>query len=220
MYLSRLEDQSIENDTLLNGGTGKVEGNIPDTYGLGTDNTVLGREDFSLSCLSMLFSLCSESRGSNSRDVLSDESKARARLAKMVSPYLLKRTRGVIQSYIVDRPLFGNCPLPRIRNEEVLFILDHLEKLHLIESILDSSRAKRMSTIALSLSYIYSDDIHRLLLSGNCGLLFSLYPDLCDLLVAVSQVEDGAIPGSDESKISDSVRLCLGRIGFELGFEA
>jgi hypothetical protein len=147
MYLSRLEDEPLpENIAHISSGiNGVVTADVPDTYGLGTDNSLLsGREDFSLSCLSMLFSLCSDN--SKYKDD-GDESKARRRLAKMVSPFLLERTQSVIRNYTRDRPVFGKCPLPRIRNEEILFILDNLEKLHLIEAILDISKAKRESCL-------------------------------------------------------------------------
>lgn len=60
--------------------------------------------------------------------------------------------------------------------------------------------------------------VRRHLLSGPCVLLFILYPDLCDLLTVVSRIETPGVEG-DEVKIVDSVRLCLARIGFELGLD-
>jgi hypothetical protein len=172
MYVSRLED----------GGGG----------GLGTDNVGLGREAFSMRCLGMLFSLCSDDK-SNKDD--GDEKEARIRLAKMVVPYLLKRTKDVLQGYVVDSAVFGGCPVTRVREDEVLFVLDGLEKLSMVERIL---------TVPIK------NEVQRGLIGGRCGLLFVLYPNLCDLV---------GIEGGD-AKVREMARLCLGRIGFELGLDS
>ena len=71
-----------------------------------TDVKLLGREDFSRSCLALLFSLCSTNEDLQLSEI-------RRRIARIVFPHLVERTRGSIKTYTRDRPIFGKIPLPR-----------------------------------------------------------------------------------------------------------
>lgn len=212
MYLPRLERNGTSEEPRINSALSLKIG-VTSSYGLGMDIVPLGREEFALSCLSLMFSLCSDGEQSRTQNSHVEEVEIRKRIACVAVPHLLERVRGAIRSYAADRPVFGKCPLPRIRNEELLFILDRLEKLHLIKSILPLPDTKR------TLRLLIVDELQKVILSGSCAMLFSLYRNLCDLLAAVTRVEATSVD-SDEGKITDSVRLCLSRIGFELGLES
>ncbi|KAJ3225645.1 hypothetical protein HK099_006478 [Clydaea vesicula] len=177
------------------GPTLKVE--VSEKYALGTDIVLTGREDFARSCLSLLFGLCS-----NTKEDFTD---IRKRIAGLVIPHLLEKSRYTLKTYATDKPLFGKCPLPRIRNEELIFILTHLEKTNLINAIFKFENETK-------------NKIKKEILSGPCALLFSLYFDLIDLLSVVSKSGVNNSNG-DEEIIVDSVKNCLRRVGKEFGLE-
>ncbi|KAI6043590.1 hypothetical protein EDC04DRAFT_668532 [Pisolithus marmoratus] len=98
---------------------------MSDIYSLGTTavcSAVL-RERFSFWCLDLLFLICS--------NVTSDHVESRRRVAALCLPSLLDRCQTTMVSYIADEALRGNLPFPRVREDELLHILQRLLKLRL-----------------------------------------------------------------------------------------
>ena len=60
-----------------------------------------------------------------------DQGRARGRLSALSLPSVLSRCRSVIVGYVVDEALRGNLPLPRAREDELLYVLHKLLELRL-----------------------------------------------------------------------------------------
>jgi len=90
------------------------------------------RERFALSCYRNLFLLAGGHHVDtfldvNDEDVIGQKDK----LANMVIPVLLAKSRDVIQRFVIDDRQSGHCPLPRHRLVEVSFLLRELRTLEL-----------------------------------------------------------------------------------------
>ncbi|KAJ2924060.1 hypothetical protein H1R20_g13035, partial [Candolleomyces eurysporus] len=94
-------------------------------YGIGkTDiGTLVPRERFSYWCFDLLFLICS--------DATSDQQESRKRLAALSLPALLNRCGSTLVSYVADESLRGGLPFPRVREEELVYVLRKLLALRL-----------------------------------------------------------------------------------------
>jgi hypothetical protein len=86
------------------------------------------RERFALSCYRNLFLLAGGHALGNDNGVDGNE---KDRLANMVIPMLLAKSKAVIQRFVTDDRQSGQCPLPRHRLVEVSFLLKELRMLQL-----------------------------------------------------------------------------------------
>ncbi|CAG8763007.1 14889_t:CDS:2, partial [Racocetra persica] len=116
----------------------------------------------------------------------------RQRIAKVTAPILLKRCAFVIHNYTIDQPLFGRCSFLRIRNDEILFVLQKLVKLRLRQNILDFNEN---STTNLLKKHI---------LSGQNAHLFYLQRVISDAICL------------KDSNIDKLLKECLKKIGEDL----
>ncbi|KAJ9076915.1 Endocytosis and vacuole integrity protein [Entomophthora muscae] len=120
------------------------------------------------------------------------------RVAHIASPVLMTRCLSVLTAFSRDIPLFGKRPLPRVRRDEILFLLRHLGELSLppasCHHLLPSSSVSPLR-----------ETVTEELLRSPAAHLFLLYPILCQILWC----RDPAIVGR--------VANCLQRIGHELG---
>ncbi|KAJ3021237.1 hypothetical protein HKX48_008942 [Thoreauomyces humboldtii] len=194
------------------GGGGGLSGS-GDSYPLGSDVTSVTREQFAITCLHTIFELCSA--------VKEDDAATRFRIAEVVGPVMLDKCKHVMQSYVTDRQAYGRLPLPRVRNEEIVLVMQHLQKLDMRPSVL--------------VRYLGEDKMHPLrshILAGKSAHLFALYPALCDLMgvvaartggtstVGVGATADGGGAGAaDETTVVEAARACLARVGRDLGIE-
>lgn len=121
-----------------------------------------------------------------------------ARVAHLASPVLMTRCLSVLTAFAQDIPLFGKRPLPRVRRDEILFLLRHLGDLNLPP---DSCHHLLPPAPSAPLRAVVTEE----LLRSPAAHLFLLYPLLCQILWC----RDSAIVGR--------VACCLQRIGQELG---
>ncbi|KAI0233332.1 Endocytosis and vacuole integrity protein [Massospora cicadina] len=120
------------------------------------------------------------------------------RVAQAASPVLMTRCLSVLAAFARDIPLFGKRPLPRVRRDEILFLLRHLDELSLPPA---SCHHLLLPTPNAPLRAKVTEE----LLRGSSAHLFLVYPILCQILWC----RDPAIVGC--------VANCLKRIGVELG---
>ncbi|KAJ1536482.1 hypothetical protein HK096_010411, partial [Nowakowskiella sp. JEL0078] len=125
----------------------------------------------------------------------------RVRVAEIVAPFILEKTSQVIRLYAAERPLYGRLPMPRLRNDEILAIITIVGKMDIRSDILTKSLGNETNSIR---SHIFA---------GQSAHIFYLYPVLCDCLSVVARHR------SDEEKLVDAIRICLSRVGRELGVE-
>ncbi|GAN02041.1 protein MON2 homolog isoform X3 [Mucor ambiguus] len=105
----------------------------------GTTGTIVPvmKESFAYASFMTLFSLCSCEK--------QDFPEVRKRIAQVVIPVLLERCETILRNYTADEPLLGRCPFPRVRKEEMLFLLKQSIQLKLQENIMtlnDDSSSK------------------------------------------------------------------------------
>ncbi|KAK9766990.1 Endocytosis and vacuole integrity protein, variant 2 [Basidiobolus ranarum] len=83
--------------------------------GLTTETVAVQREHYAIICLKCLFKLCSTSNWAF-HDSLTEEqtNEVSKRIAQVTAPILISRCRFILDAYVVDSPLFGKMPLPRL----------------------------------------------------------------------------------------------------------
>jgi len=83
----------------------------------------VSRDRFSYWYLDPLFLICSDSS--------KDHESSRRTVAVLSLPALIGRCRSTLASYVVDEKIRGNLPFPRVREEELLYVLHKLRELRL-----------------------------------------------------------------------------------------
>ncbi|KZV66097.1 hypothetical protein PENSPDRAFT_689284 [Peniophora sp. CONT] len=84
---------------------------------------VAARERFAYWCFDLLFLICS--------DVQKDNEPARRRVAALALPALLDRARSTLNAFVADAQMRGALPFPRVREEELLYVLEKILALKL-----------------------------------------------------------------------------------------
>ncbi|KAI0073983.1 hypothetical protein K474DRAFT_1774330 [Panus rudis PR-1116 ss-1] len=137
------------------------------------------RERFSYWCFDLLFLICS--------DTAKDQVAARKRVAALSLPSLLNRCRSTLVEYIADEALRGNMPFPRIREEELLYVLRKLLELRLWPGTLWAALSDAPTQYCveqpsvdqgLEPSKLISDAVKR----SSRAHLFHLYPVLSEII--------------------------------------
>ncbi|GAA6060857.1 hypothetical protein JCM10212_006237 [Sporobolomyces blumeae] len=151
-----------------------------------------GRERFAFWSFDLLFSLCSAEQHGDERD--------RRRIAALCLPSLLNRCASTIKTYVADAPLRGKMPFPRIRQEELVYILQKLFALRLAEGTLwastQSSPSKAIdSPDAFDPSLPLSSMIRSILLRSPAAHLYEFH----SLLVALLSVVQTTSPSTTAS---------------------
>ncbi|CAG8503304.1 19215_t:CDS:10 [Racocetra persica] len=197
---SQLYSTDIERQEAANGHLNKISttSNIERTAHAkqlekveGVTATIIpvARERFAYASLQCLFDLCSAE--------YEDNFSVRQRIAEVAAPILLERCASVIRNYTADQPLSGKFPFPslssRVRNDEILLILQQLVKLRFRKNIIRFEEEESANPIT------------KQILSGPIAHLFYLYPVICD-----------AISLPDEN-ILTFLKECLKKVGEELG---
>ncbi|KAF7724885.1 hypothetical protein EC973_000598 [Apophysomyces ossiformis] len=153
---------------------------------VGTTGTIVPvmKESFAYASFKTLFSLCSAEK--------EDIPKVRQRIAQVTIPILLERCETILRNYTADEPLLGRCPFPRVRKDEMLFLLRQCIQLKLRKDILTSNMQDGQGMLK------------RLLLSGPRAHLFYLYPSLCNMIACEDPV------------VVELIRECLQVVGKEM----
>ncbi|BGO96049.1 hypothetical protein NBRC10512_005991 [Rhodotorula toruloides] len=135
------------------------------------------KERFAYWCLDMLFLVCDGHKASDP---------AWQRLAALSVPSLLNRCAAIIKTYIADAPLRGKMPFPRIRQEELTYVLQRLSALRLARDTLWASTQPSPSSAIASPTPLSSssprDRVRDAMLRSPLAHLYELHGVLIDLL--------------------------------------
>ncbi|KAM0751477.1 hypothetical protein T439DRAFT_287566 [Meredithblackwellia eburnea MCA 4105] len=148
-------------------------------FGTTAEVIEVGRERFGYWCFDLLFLLCS--------DVEKDEELARRRIAALCLPSLLNRCTAIIRTYVADAPLRGKMPFPRVRQEELIYVLQKLLHCRLREGTLWASAETNPSSSVSSIppldtSLPLPKLIRSALLRSPIAHLYELHPLFTALL--------------------------------------
>jgi hypothetical protein len=132
------------------------------------------KEKLAITCLHALFSICTDR--STTGQALPAHSRASfsiptslvalpSAILHAALPILLKRCQEVMQRYTRDKTLLGRMPFPRVRQDEMIYVLSALNELLLPPGLATDSTGTR-----------------RMLLDTRRGHLFYLYAELCECL--------------------------------------
>ncbi|VAH80557.1 unnamed protein product [Triticum turgidum subsp. durum] len=144
---------------------------------------------FSLGCLQMMFSLCSCISKTSSYPAVSETSKVSISI-------LTKRCEVILGQFLADENDLGDRPLPSVRIEETVCVLQELARL-----ILDIETAN-----ALNIPLYLKDALRENQSHGRAHLL-SLLPTFSELVV------------SREARVRELVQVLLRLISSELGLQ-
>ncbi|EPQ28595.1 uncharacterized protein PFL1_03898 [Pseudozyma flocculosa PF-1] len=195
---------------------------VPTIPSLGLSAEVLAdnpRERFAYWCFDLAMLACS--------DRLSDGSEAaRKRLAVLVLPDVLQRCEDILAEYTRDAALKGMSPMPRVREEELHFVLASYLRLQLYRGGLAAARSAEpsqaikqqdeptitASPTGLHIATLYSPRAH----------VFAAYHLLCDLAhlrpspgsMAVSATAGSSLP---QRVSTEGIEADLAKHGVELG---
>ncbi|KAH9049815.1 hypothetical protein EDB83DRAFT_2543167 [Lactarius deliciosus] len=139
----------------------------------------VSRERFSYWCLDLLFFICS--------DTAKDNEASRRRIAALSLPPLIGRCRTTLAGYVADERLRGNLPFPRVREEELLYVLHKLLELRLWPGSLWAALSTAPSKYAtdqpavdtsLPASELIADSVKR----SSRAHVFHFYALLCEIV--------------------------------------
>ncbi|KAK2460493.1 hypothetical protein APHAL10511_007499 [Amanita phalloides] len=232
----------------INGNTGHMNGykikKMETDKGLESGTTETGvpvpRERFSYWCFDLLYLVCSNTTKENEP--------RRRRLATLCLSSLLNRCRETLIEYTADESLRGHVPFPRVREEELLYVLRKLCALRLwpgtLWAALSDNPTQHASWQPSVMEAVASPDETPSLLVADAvkrssiAHLFHFYSVLVEIASKPRRtpampvvVRNGRVPPSSESsrgREQDMVELdarvlaraCLKEIGKELGVES
>ncbi|GAA6023836.1 hypothetical protein JCM11491_006311 [Sporobolomyces phaffii] len=119
----------------------------------------VARERFAYWAFDLLFSLCAD------ENKVDDETERR-RIAALCLPSLLNRCASTLKTFVADAPLRGKMPFPRIRQEELVYVLQKLVSIRLGAGTLSTATASGGGGVGVRESLLRSPVAH----------LYELYP--------------------------------------------
>ncbi|BGP52111.1 Endocytosis and vacuole integrity protein [Rhodotorula kratochvilovae] len=151
---------------------------LGDMYGTTVEVVETGRERLAYWCLDLLFHVCGAAE---------QAPPSRQRIAALIVPSLLNRCTAVFRTYVADAPLRGKMPFPRIRQEELVYLLQQLLSLRLFpNSLWASSQPSPSEAIAspsaLDASLPLTTLVRSALLRSPLAHLYELHPRFTGLL--------------------------------------
>ncbi|KAI5479516.1 endosomal peripheral membrane protein [Pseudohyphozyma bogoriensis] len=162
-------------------------------FGTTAEVVEVGRERFGYWCFDLLFLLCSDVPPSDEEELEDVESgPERRRIATLCLPFLLNRCSAVIKTYVADAPLRGKMPFPRIRQEELIFVLQKLINCRLHQGALWASSQPEPSKSILSLPPLEASTpipqlVRSALLRSPLAHLYEFHPLFTSLLSLSTQ---------------------------------
>ncbi|KAF8879578.1 guanine nucleotide exchange factor in Golgi transport N-terminal-domain-containing protein [Infundibulicybe gibba] len=135
-------------------------------------NTPVPRERFSFWCFDLLFLICSATT--------TDQELSRRRLAAHTG-------------YVADGALRGNLPFPRIREDELIYVLRKLLELKLWPGSLWAAMSNQPSKYCVDQPKLISDAVKR----SSVAHLFHFYPVLCEIASMPRKTPSGWVNTSD-----------------------
>ncbi|MQM19579.1 hypothetical protein Taro_052586, partial [Colocasia esculenta] len=143
---------------------------------------------FSLTCLQKLFSLASY----NSTDVWHS---TRSEVSKISITFLMSRCSCILNQFLMDENDLGDCSLPTLRIEELIYVLQELARL-----VIHPEAAS-----VLHMDQYLKEALMRKRDVGVQAHLLVLFPSFCELVV------------SREATVRELVRVLLRLVASELG---
>ncbi|XP_010256047.1 PREDICTED: protein MON2 homolog isoform X2 [Nelumbo nucifera] len=143
---------------------------------------------FSLTCLQKLFSLCSYNSQAN------DWNSQRSEVSKISIIVLVGRCQYILDRFLIDENDLGESPLPTVRIEEVIYVLQELARLVIHSDTVD----------VLPLQQYLKEGLTR---NENRAHLLVLLPSFCELVV------------SREARVRELVQVLLRLIATELALQ-
>ncbi|GAA5871435.1 hypothetical protein JCM3774_005599 [Rhodotorula dairenensis] len=134
------------------------------------------KERFAYWNLDTLFMICDAEHVGDDR--------ARGRVAALCAPFLLTRCAAVFSTYIADAPLRGKMPFPRVRQEELQYLLQRLLALRLPTKTLSTSLQSPPASADPDADA--AARVRSQLLETPSAMLYELFPLLVDLLRTVA----------------------------------
>ncbi|KAK8919157.1 hypothetical protein KSP39_PZI021138 [Platanthera zijinensis] len=122
---------------------------------------------FSLSCLEMMFSLCRFS-------FEDDWPPARSTISTVSINILIKRCEIILKQFLSDENDLGDLPLPAVRTNETIFVLQALARLHIHSE----------TAFVLSLPAHLKETIKTSEACASNAHLLILFPSFCELVVS------------------------------------
>ncbi|KAL7417221.1 hypothetical protein BDY24DRAFT_377122 [Mrakia frigida] len=153
-------------------------------YGTTAEIIGLPRERFRRWCFDVLFLLTQR---------VESNTESRKRVATLCLPALMERCSLVLASYLADQPLRGAMPFPRIREEELVYVLKKLLELTLFEKTFPARSPPNSNSSSQT-----EVPFRKHILSSPLAHLFHLYPSLLALALlcrrTASADDDGYLP--------------------------
>ncbi|CCO28933.1 Protein MON2 homolog [Rhizoctonia solani AG-1 IB] len=150
----------------------------------------------------------------------------RRRVATFCLPLFLERCEGVLVKYVRDEAIRGNVPFPRVREEEVLYVLRRLLKHELWSGSLWAAYSDSPSKYAASQPPVdltlppglLVADAARRSPRAHLHKLLQVLVDIASLDGATKIVGEGE--DGERTSARELAKLCLRAVGTELGAEA
>ncbi|KAI9202905.1 uncharacterized protein BJ171DRAFT_512568 [Polychytrium aggregatum] len=160
------------------------------------------RAKFATECFEVLFGFCAEVSLKTT-----ETEEARTRVAEIAVPALIQKAKVVLKTFqarssTAEGAAHGALQLAFV--QETQFLLEHLAALNVRPGVLIKT------VVDLKVSPIRSH-----ILSGRSAHLFCIYHDLCDCLSVLS-----ASKSAEEAAVTAAIKLCLEKIGKELGLDS
>ncbi|ORX44495.1 hypothetical protein BCR36DRAFT_359600 [Piromyces finnis] len=159
---------------------------------LGCENLPSFNEKFEIECLNTLFNLCQLNTNKDKENDDDELQIKKQKIAEVTYPILLLRCKKALLEYSHSFDVQNRCPLPRVKQEEIEFILNQLNTISVRPNLLKNTDIDNQS-------------FKKELLLGSSSHLFYLYMPLCICLKTKSE------------KIKTMIQSSLIRVGQEIG---
>lgn len=139
------------------------------------------REAFAYWCFDLLILM------SQSGEILADKEQDYKRVACLFLPMLLQRISSTISQYTEESRLRGTKPASRLQDEEINYVLNQLGPIELWQySLLVANGKLAMQDYLQGEVQRETVDVTWLTMQSSKGLLYHVYPLLCDFLLHVT----------------------------------
>jgi hypothetical protein len=129
------------------------------------------------------------------------------RVACLFLPFLMQRISSSISQYTSESRLRGTRPASRLQDEEINYILDQLQKIDLWQySLLVAKGKLTIEDYLQAEAQKESSDVAWLTMQSSKGLLYHVYPLLCDFLLYVTPLA-GSTTLSNEATCGTSILM-------------
>jgi hypothetical protein len=153
------------------------------------------KERFAITCLHALFLICADQTSADSRPDPGWHARSAGHLGvdmpgvtlpeairRACLPVLLQRCQNVLIRYVADKELLGRMPFPRVRQDEMLYVLQELNSLCLPTGLSEEHGVASEGFTNSAGPMNSSHSMRKRLLASKYGHLFYLYPQYCECL--------------------------------------